>query len=94
MHSEGKKSVLVTGGRGFLGRAVVKLLRCKGYPVISLDRSPAPANELRGWLEVEGDVSEAARFRSVVRAHRIHSIVHLAAILPTPHSKPHSRHTG
>jgi len=83
MHSEPNKSVLVTGGRGFIGRAVVKLLRRKGYPVISLDRSPAPANELRGWLELEGDVTEGANFRSVVRAHRIHSIIHLAAILPT-----------
>jgi nucleoside-diphosphate-sugar epimerase len=83
MHSEPKKSVLVTGGRGFIGRAVVKLLRRSGYPVISLDRSAAPANELRGWLEIEGDVTEGANFRSVVRAHRIHSIIHLAAILPT-----------
>jgi len=83
MHSEPKKSVLVTGGRGFVGRAVVKLLRRKGYPVISLDRSPAPADELRGWLEVEGDVSDGPRFRSLVRTHCIHSIIPLAAILPT-----------
>jgi len=67
MHSEPKKSVLVTGGRGFIGRAVVKLLRCKGYPVISLDRSPAAANQLQGWLEIEGDVSEGAGFRSVLK---------------------------
>lgn len=83
MHSEGKKSVLVTGGRGFIGRAVVKLLRRKGYPVISFDRSPAPRNDLSGWLEVEGDVSEGHQFRSAVRTHRIRDIVHLAAILPT-----------
>ncbi len=83
MHSKLKKSVLVTGGRGFIGRAVVKLLRRKGYLVISFDRSPTPANELRGWLEVEGDVSQGPGFRSAVRAHRIQDIVHLAAILPT-----------
>ncbi len=83
MPLEAKRSVLVTGGRGFVGRALVKLLRCKGYPVISMDRSPAPADEERGWLEVEGDVSKGPRFRSVVRDHRIHSIIHLAAILPT-----------
>jgi UDP-glucose 4-epimerase len=83
MHSEPKKSVLVTGGRGFIGRAVVKLLRRKGYPVISLDRSPAPADEFSGWLEVEGDVTEGHQFRSVVKTHCIHSIIHLAAILPT-----------
>lgn len=83
MHSEGKKSVLVTGGRGFIGRAIVNLLRRKGYPVISFDWSPASADGFSGWLEVEGDVSEGPRFRSVVRAHRIRSIIHLAAILPT-----------
>jgi len=83
MHGEPKKSVLVTGGRGFIGRAVVKLLRCKGYPVISLDRSPVPADELRGWLEIEGDVSQPAKMRSLLKTHHIHSIIHLAAILPT-----------
>lgn len=83
MHGDPKRSVLVTGGRGFIGRAVVKLLRRKGYPVISLDRSPVPANEFSGWLEIEGDVSQGPGFRSAVRTHRIHDIVHLAAILPT-----------
>jgi len=83
MHSAPKKSVLVTGGRGFIGRAVVKLLRRKGYPVISFDRSPGPANQFNGWLEVEGDVTEGPRLRSVFRTHRIQSIIHLAAILPT-----------
>jgi UDP-glucose 4-epimerase len=83
MHSEAKKSVLVTGGRGFIGRAVVKLLRRKGYPVISLDRSPVPANEFRGWPEIEGDVAQAVEMRSLMKTHRIHSIIHLAAILPT-----------
>ena len=83
MHSEITKSVMVTGGRGFIGRALVKLLRRRGYPVISLDRGPAPASELSGWLEVEGDVTDSARFRSLLKTQRIHSIIHLAAVLPT-----------
>jgi len=36
----GDKSILVTGGLGFIGQAVVKLLRRTGYGAIALDRAP------------------------------------------------------
>ena len=76
--------MLVTGGRGFVGRAVVKLLRRKGYPVISLDRSPLagiPSGENRG--EVCCDLGESDRLRELFERDRITYIIHLAAVLPT-----------
>lgn len=84
MHSEPKKSVLVTGGRGFIGRAVVKLLRCLGYQVLSLDRAPLP--EILSSENVEEvcfDLKETDCLRGVFERNRITGIVHLAAILPT-----------
>ena len=41
MSEDGQKTsrVLVTGARGFIGRAVVKLLQREGYGVLGLDRT-------------------------------------------------------
>lgn len=84
MHSQQNNSVLVTGGRGFVGRAVVKLLQRSGIRVISLER-----NALRGEIELEEceditcDLGDAAQLRAVFEKERIEGIIHLAAILPT-----------
>ncbi len=37
MNSEGKKNILVTGGAGFIGTQLIKVLVKQGYHVISLD---------------------------------------------------------
>jgi UDP-glucose 4-epimerase len=81
-----KHSVLVTGGRGFIGRSVVKLLQRKGYDVVSLDLSPpldAPASGALAPREVVCDIGDSAQLRRVFETARIQSIIHLAAILPT-----------
>jgi len=45
MDTQKPHSVLVTGGRGFVGRAAGKLLQRHGYRVISLDLSAPDATE-------------------------------------------------
>jgi nucleoside-diphosphate-sugar epimerase len=85
MDTDETRCVLVTGGRGFLGRAVTKLLQRTGYEVVSLDVTPIttcsgdPQNE----GEVLCDLSDAGALRREFEARRIGGIVHLAAILPT-----------
>jgi nucleoside-diphosphate-sugar epimerase len=84
MHSEPKKSVLVTGGRGFVGRAVVKLLQRSGYRVLSLDLGAV--GDTRSGVnceEVQCDFGDAARLQDLFERSRISVVVHLAAILPT-----------
>jgi nucleoside-diphosphate-sugar epimerase len=77
-------SVLVTGGRGFVGRAVVKLLLRAGYRVISLDTSaPVGGDDCESVHEVVCDIGDADKLRRVFEAEPIGGIVHLAAILPT-----------
>jgi UDP-glucose 4-epimerase len=77
-------SVLVTGGRGFIGRAVVKLLRGAGYRVSSLDQSgPAISPAEEGLREVVCDISDIDQLQRVFGAERFAGIIHLAAILPT-----------
>lgn len=86
METDKKHTVLVTGGRGFVGRAVCKLLQREGYRVIALDQAPS-AEELPdapvAGREVHCDISDAAQLPSVFEGERIDTIVHLAAILPT-----------
>jgi UDP-glucose 4-epimerase len=77
-------TVLVTGSRGFIGRAVCNLLLREGYRVLALDQAETDddaANTLRG--EIQCDISDAAQVQSVFEGERIDTIVHLAAVLPT-----------
>lgn len=54
-----KGTVLVTGGTGFLGRALVKALRSRGWPVrVVARRLPASVDRIPGIEYVLGDVGE------------------------------------
>ncbi len=86
MGASNQKTVLVTGGRGFVGRAVVKLLRREGYGVISLDQSE-PSTADHANYEISCDVTNTEHLRALIEAgidgEKIRGIIHLAAILPT-----------
>ncbi len=70
----------MTGGSGFVGRAVVRAFVERGTPVAVVDQSPPP-EDLRGPLvrHVRGDLREPAVRESAVREGS-GGIVHLAAI--------------
>lgn len=71
--------VLITGGRGFLGRSLGKLLQRHKYRVISADVTPTDAGS-NGTI---CDITDTSQLRAVFQSERIDAIVHLAAILPT-----------
>lgn len=71
--------VLITGGRGFLGRSLGKLLQRHKYRVISADVTPDDAGS-NGTI---CDITDVSQLRAVFQSERIDAIVHLAAILPT-----------
>lgn len=84
MDADPTSSVLVTGARGFIGRAVVKLLQREGYRVISLDASAVePGSDRQSVRELECDIGNARELRRAFEMEPIGGIVHLAAILPT-----------
>lgn len=89
------RCVLVTGGRGFLGRAAAKLLQRTDYEVLSLDVTPIttssadPGNN----REVLCDLTDAEELSRVFEARRIRGIIHLAAILPTASQREPARAT-
>lgn len=57
--------VLVTGGGGFLGRAIVSRILTRGDTVRSLQRSPSPELESQGADCVRGDLADS---ECVIRA--------------------------
>lgn len=80
-----RKTVLITGARGFIGRAVLKLLQREGYDVIGVDRAAASGTEEHSSSKQDlvADITDAAQLRAVFQARAIAGIIHLAAILPT-----------
>ena len=74
--------MLVTGGAGYIGSHAAKALRRAGYRVVVYDnlvaghRAAAPFGEF-----VEGDISDTAAVREVLRRYRIFGVMHFAAFL-------------
>lgn len=58
--------VLVTGGGGFLGQAICRRLRARGYEVLSFNRGTYPALEAMGVAQVQGDLADAAAVAAAV----------------------------
>jgi nucleoside-diphosphate-sugar epimerase len=77
------RGTLVTGGRGFIGEAVGKLLQREGYRVISADRTEIENSSSGQSREIVCDIADAVQLRNVFESERVDGIVHLAAILPT-----------
>ena len=52
-------NALVTGGGGFLGSAIVRLLRERGDEVRSFSRGQYPALDALGVTQMRGDLADA-----------------------------------
>jgi uncharacterized protein YbjT (DUF2867 family) len=72
--------ILVTGGTGFVGPAIVHALRARDLPVRALARRPEREEQLRAWgcELVQGDMTDASSLRTAVTG--CDTVVHLVAI--------------
>ncbi len=79
--------IMVTGGCGFIGSAVVRLALDRGHEVVNIDKLTYAANldNLKGWAErdsyafVQADICDGAQMAAALAAHQPDAIMHLAA---------------
>lgn len=83
-------SVLVTGGVGFVGIHVVRVLARAGRPVVALDLNAPDPVALRFLGDaaetvsfVRADVRDRERLRLALEEHRVEVVVHAAAVTAT-----------
>ena len=73
-------NVLVTGGAGYIGSHMVKLLRERGHHAVVLDDlSTGHRDAVAGARLVEGDIGDEARVKSLLEAEKIRAVIHFAA---------------
>ena len=75
------RSILVTGGAGFIGKHLCPELTKRGWNVVSLDANPPPGEE--GTSCQKCDISEAGPLEALFQGKQFDTIIHLASILPT-----------
>lgn len=81
-------TVLVTGGAGFIGSSVCRLLAADpGYRVINLDtltyagnlRSLGRIDQQANYQFVRGDIRDGELIADILRCHDVDAVIHLAA---------------
>ena len=89
-----KKSVLITGGCGFIGSHLVPQLVGRGYDVIVLDKDTsksksiyAPIKTLGSCAVYECDIRDVARLEIIFKEHMPEKVVHLASLISVAQSK-------
>ena len=79
--------LLVTGGAGFIGSAVIRRALDDGVSVVNFDKLTYAANldnlagydSRNGYVFIKGDICDAAAVRAAFEEHRPDAVMHLAA---------------
>ncbi len=80
--------VLITGGNGFLGQALSRILIEKGENVVSLDLAQ-PKIPIAGVTVETANITDIKAMTAIAEKHRTRAIVHLAAlVIPTCKADP------
>jgi nucleoside-diphosphate-sugar epimerase len=86
----GRRTVLITGGHGFIGLAAGEALRSTGFRAISADLNSVNVDRQHGPC----DITDVAQVRDLFHKENIDAVVHLAAILPTAAQRDPERATA
>ncbi len=74
------KSILVTGGAGYIGSHACKALAKAGYEPVAYDNLVYGHKEAVRWGPfVEGDIGDRAKVAETIRRHNIGAVMHFAA---------------
>ena len=84
------KTILITGGAGYVGSSLVRLLLDNEFKVIAFDNLTFGSKSLEGVLNnlnfkfVKGDITVSAELEDVFANNKIDAVVHMAAIVGDP----------
>jgi UDP-glucose 4-epimerase len=82
-----KKTVLVTGGAGYIGSHVVRQLGERGEKVVILDNLSTGFAEMVTYGElVTGDTGDQQLVSALLREHEVGAVLHYAAHKIVPES--------
>lgn len=78
--------ILVTGGAGFLARAMIRCLLQRGDSVMAFDTTLAALADLQGayggrLTAVAGDITDMSGIALAFKAHRPDAVIHCAAVV-------------
>jgi UDP-glucose 4-epimerase len=81
------KSVLVTGGAGYIGSHTVKELRRRGWDTVVFDNLSGGRREFAAGAElVVGDLRDPAALRAVLGGRPFTAVLHFASLIPVGES--------
>jgi UDP-glucose 4-epimerase len=81
------KTILVTGGAGYIGSHTVQQLLARGESVVVLDNLATGFRQaVPGVTLVEGDVGNRELVEALLREHGIRTVIHFAAATIVPES--------
>lgn len=92
-HDESTKSVMVTGGAGYVGSVVVRGLLQEGYKVICIDNLRFGGKALismwgnPNFSFIKADITNYNQVDQIIEGSKCFAIVHLAAIVGDPACK-------
>lgn len=83
----GSRTVLVTGGAGYVGSHISLLLAQQGYCVIILDALRHGQSWTHPWATfIEGDVGDTACLQQIFQTYAIDTVIHCAASIEVSQS--------
>ena len=82
-----KNKILVTGGAGYIGSHVVKLLTEAENEFLVLDNlSTGRRESVLGGEFILGDISDRDLLESIFKKHKINAVIHFAGSIVVPES--------
>lgn len=73
-------NILITGGSGFIGKALVQNFLSKNYSVINFDLNDNIKVYNKNYSFFKGDIQKKSQLRKVFNLRKISSVIHLAYI--------------